>query len=106
MATIPTNPDRAKTNPPYIEPELVYYGSYRDENSPIQLRIPTGGAGQSGLMRALADKFIYDRVKETGCKPFAVSWIKSDTAGSFNNLASGAADLSITYHPTAEGIAA
>ncbi|KAL8846327.1 MAG: hypothetical protein Q9221_008567 [Calogaya cf. arnoldii] len=57
-------------------------------------------------MRALADKFIDDRVQETGCKPFAVSWIKSDTAGSFNNLASGAADLSITYHPAAVAIAA
>ncbi|KAL9629201.1 MAG: hypothetical protein Q9204_005406, partial [Flavoplaca sp. TL-2023a] len=96
---------RAKNNPPYIEPELVYYGSYKHEKPPIQLRIATGGTGQSGLMRALADKFIDNRVKETGYKPFAVSWIKSDTAGSFNNLASGAADLSITYHPTAEAIA-
>ncbi|KAI4272760.1 MAG: hypothetical protein LQ337_005074 [Flavoplaca oasis] len=96
MATIPINPDRAKNNPPYIEPELVYYSSYKNENLPIQLRVATGGAGQSGLMRALADKFIDDRVKETGCKPFAVSWIKSDTAGSFNNLASGASAPSIT----------
>ncbi|KAL8891014.1 MAG: hypothetical protein Q9215_001936 [Flavoplaca cf. flavocitrina] len=106
MATIPINPDRAKNNSPYIEPGLVYYGSYKNEKPPIQLRIATDGAGQSGLMRALADKFIDDRVIETGCKPFAVSWIKSDTAGSFNNLASGAADLSITYHPAAEAIAA
>ncbi|KAL8651757.1 MAG: hypothetical protein Q9226_004562 [Calogaya cf. arnoldii] len=106
MASIPIDPDRAKNDPPYVEPELVYYGSYKEDNPPIRLRIATGGAGQSGLMRALADKFIDDRVQETGCKPFAVSRIKSDTAGSFNNLASGATNLSIIYHPAAEAIAA
>ncbi|KAL8776626.1 MAG: hypothetical protein Q9213_008199 [Squamulea squamosa] len=95
----------AKNNPPHIDPEEVYYGSFKDEKPPIQLRIATGGAGQSGLIRAFADKFIDDHVKETGCKPFAVAWIKSDTAGSFNNLAQGSADLSITYHPAAEEIA-
>ncbi|KAL8994385.1 MAG: hypothetical protein Q9169_005620 [Polycauliona sp. 2 TL-2023] len=105
MASIPIDPDRAKNNPPYIEPELVYYGSYKNDKPEIKLRIATGGSGQSGLLGALADKFIDDRVRETKCKPLAVSWIKSDTAGSFNNLASGAADLSITYHPFAEAIA-
>ncbi|KAL8797960.1 MAG: hypothetical protein Q9182_007075, partial [Xanthomendoza sp. 2 TL-2023] len=106
MASIHFDKDDAMHNPPYIEPELTYYGSYKDDKPKIRLRIATGGSGQSGLLGALADAFINDHVKETGCKPFAVAWIKSDTAGSFNNLASGAADLSITYHPAAEDIAA
>ncbi|KAI4208188.1 MAG: hypothetical protein LQ349_009762 [Xanthoria aureola] len=105
MASVHFSPDDARNHPPYIEPELVYYGSYKEDNPPIRLRIATGGAGQSGFLRALADGFIDDHVKETGCNPFAIAWIKCDTAGSFNNLASGAVDLSITYLPAAEAIA-
>ncbi|KAL8774843.1 MAG: hypothetical protein Q9209_000782 [Squamulea sp. 1 TL-2023] len=105
MASIHIDPDVAKNNPPHIDPEEVYYGPFEEEKPPIELRIATGGAGQSGLIKAFADKFIDDHVRETGCKPFAVAWIKSDTAGSFNNLSQGSADLSITYHPAAEDIA-
>ncbi|KAL8726933.1 MAG: hypothetical protein Q9181_005880 [Wetmoreana brouardii] len=105
MASVKIDPVVAQNNPPHVEPAEIYYGSYENEMSPIQLRIATGGAGQSGLVRALADAFIDTQVKETGCKPFAVAWLKSDTAGSFNNLAQASADLSITYHPAAEDIA-
>ena len=90
---------------PYVTAEETYYGPYEDEKAPIKLRIATGGAGQSGLVKALADAFIADQVQRTGCKPFAVAWLKSDTSASFNYLAQACADLSITYHAAAEDIA-
>lgn len=104
MASVHIDPKVAKNNPPRVEPEEIYYSSFKDQYPPRQLRIATGGAGQSRLIRALADAFIDIRVKETGCKPFAVAWLKSDTAGSFDKLAQASADLSITYHPAAEDI--
>lgn len=82
-----------------------YYGATNDTKLPIKLRIATGGAGQSGLLKALADAFIDNQVNETRSQPFAVSWVKSDTAASFNHLADGSADLSITYNAAAERIA-
>ena len=88
-----------------VRPAEIYYGATKDDKTPIKLRIATGGAGQSGLLKALADAFIDDYVSKTNDPPFAVSWIKSDTAASFNHLADGSADLSITYHGVAEEIA-
>lgn len=103
MASIVYDPSQKEE--PYVAPEQTYYGSSGDEKASVKLRIATGGAGQSGLVKALADAFIDDQVKRTGCEPFAVAWIKSDTAGSFNNLAQASADLSITYHKAAEDTA-
>ena len=41
-----------------------------------------------------------------GCiVPFRVCWLVSDTSASFNYLAQNAADVSITYHATAEKVA-
>lgn len=88
-----------------VEPTEVYYGGNNYSKLPVKLRIATGGAGQSGLLKALADAFIDEQICETGCPPFAVSWIKSDTTASFNNLADNTADLSITYNAVAEQIA-
>ena len=104
MASILADPDLAQHKPPYVVPAEIYYGSC-PRTSPIKLEIATGGAGQSGLVRALADAFIGDHIERTGCEPFAVSWLKSDTSASFNYLAQGSADLSITYHHAAEQIA-
>ena len=84
----------------------VYYGSWEDKNAPIKLRIANGGAGESGLIGALANAFIDYATKDVqNCKPFAVAWIKSDTTASFNHIADNTADLSITYHEKAEEIA-
>lgn len=47
----------------------------------------------------------HSHISRTGCEPFRVAWLASDTSLSFNALASGAADLSITYHAYAEKIA-
>ena len=88
-----------------IQPTEIYCGTAKGSNLPVKLRIATGGAGQSGLLRALADAFIDDQIRETKCPPFAVAWIKSDTTASFNHLADSSADLSITYNAAAEQIA-
>lgn len=104
MASRTLRDPTAKKIPGEVQPADIYYGTYKDKQ-PVKLRIATGGAGQSGLVKALADAFIDDRVNETKCPPFAVSWIKSDTAASFNHLADSTADLSITYHGAAEEIA-
>ena len=105
MASRPQIDSSASKSPGETPSAEIYYGTNNDTKSPIKLRIATGGAGQSGLVKALADAFIDDHVSETKCPPFAVSWIKSDTTASFNHLADNTADLSITYHGAAEKIA-
>lgn len=50
MASVKVNPS---ITPPYIEPKDVYGSTGK-----IRLRIATGGAGQSGLLRVLAEAFI------------------------------------------------
>jgi hypothetical protein len=64
----------------YIKPTEIYSANH-DVTSPIRLRIATGGAGQSGLIRALADAFISEKVKN-GHGPFSIAWLASDTSAS------------------------
>lgn len=94
---------------PYITPAEIYSGSDFNVNPPftppIALRIATGGAGQSGLLRSLANAFIEFEMRMTGCPRFSVAWLLSDTSASFNYLGSRAADCSITYHKVAEEMA-
>ena len=105
MASRPHLNTSARKSPCEIQPTEVYYGTTKDIKLPIKLRIATGGAGQSGLLKALADAFIDDQVGNTECAPFAIAWIKSDTTASFNHLADNSADLSITYNAAAEQVA-
>jgi len=114
MASIPF--DLTGSDPePYVVPAEVYSGSSHHNSSiapPIKLRIATGGAGQSGILRALCNAFIdyslskqekWEEGKEK--EAFSIAWLMSDTSASFNYLASRAADMSITYHHAAEDIA-
>lgn len=71
-----------------IEPPSEYRGRY-DGPSPIKLRIATGGAGQSGLLQALADAFINQLVDKTKCEPFTIAWLTSDTTESIEHLQGG-----------------
>ena len=105
MASRPHYDHSARKSPCDLRPTEIYSSTAKDTKLPVKLRIATGGAGQSGLLKALADAFIDDRIRETKCPPFAIAWIKSDTAASFNHLADGSADLSITYNAAAEQIA-
>ncbi|PGH16713.1 hypothetical protein AJ79_01586 [Helicocarpus griseus UAMH5409] len=85
------------------EPEEVYNDGV-NENATIALRIGNGGAGQSGLIKELAEAFIEHTVSE-GSEPFQVAWYKSDTTESINYLKSGDVDVAVTYSPVAEKIA-
>ncbi|KAF2113087.1 extracellular solute-binding protein family 1 [Lophiotrema nucula] len=87
-----------------VEPTAVYDGGFNMTESPIRLRIATGGAGQQGLVKALADAWIRESVGN-GSEPFRVAWILSDTTFTIKNLQSGDADVGITYNPDAERIA-
>ncbi|PVH99339.1 extracellular solute-binding protein family 1 [Periconia macrospinosa] len=87
-----------------IEPAAIYDGGFSSSTSPITLRIGNGGAGQSGLVKALADAFIMESVKN-GSSPFRVAWVLSDTTFTIKYLQSGDADVGITYSPSAEKIA-
>lgn len=98
MASVKVNP---KQPPPAIEPTEVYHANYPSA-SPIKLRIAAGGAGQSGLIRAISDAFIIHKVQNSGVRPFAIAWFASDTSISFNSLAQNVVDLSLTYHEAAE----
>lgn len=107
MASIPV--DLKSSDPePYVAPAEIYLDvdSVASDLPDVELRIATGGAGQSGVLRALCEAFIkYECSTNHGQKPFSVAWLMSDTSASFNYLASRAADLSITYHHAAETIA-
>ncbi|EPS35590.1 hypothetical protein H072_10988 [Dactylellina haptotyla CBS 200.50] len=87
-----------------VDPQAVYDGGIYGNNGEILLRIGNGGAGQSGLIKELADKFIQYRVKN-GAKPFKVAWYLSDTTVSINYLKDGVVDVGFTYSETAEKIA-
>lgn len=104
MASIKIDQQTAQGHPPSVPAEETYHGHF-NPTAPVELRIATGGAGQSGLVRALADAFINDLTARGNAEPFSVAWLKSDTTASFNYLAENAADVSITYHPAAENIA-
>ena len=96
MASVQCNPNSPRHE---IEPAAVY-----GQEGSIRLHIATGGAGGTGLLKAFADAFI-DRQVKTGSPPFRIAWIATDTSLSFNALASGAADVSIVYHPYAVQLA-
>lgn len=87
-----------------IEPAAVYDGGFNSTNSTTLLRIGNGGAGQSGLVKALADAFIQSSVAN-GSDPFKVAWYTSDTTFTINYLQSGTVDVGITYSEVAEKIA-
>ncbi|KAG5793659.1 hypothetical protein H9Q69_007309 [Fusarium xylarioides] len=88
-----------------VTPEAVYGGGFdHSKNDTIKLLIANGGAGQSGLIKELANAYIKSRVGD-GEKPFQVGWIKSDTTYSIQYLKTGEADIGITYNPAAEEIA-
>ena len=106
------------------EPEEVYDGGHAGSQD-VRLRIANGGAGQIGLIRALANKFIEYMVLNNE-KPFKVrptsrhwvltsstealfgvhdsqvAWYKGDTTESLELLSSGTVDVALTYNPAAE----
>ncbi|KAK5997789.1 putative ABC transporter anion-binding protein [Cladobotryum mycophilum] len=84
-------------------PSAIYDGGFGNGTA-VQLRIGNGGAGQSGLVGALANAFIKDQVA-AGSPKFTVAWYTSDTTYSIQYLKTGLIDVGITYTPSAEDIA-
>ncbi|KAK1142833.1 hypothetical protein N8T08_007267 [Aspergillus melleus] len=81
-----------------------YNGTCEGDN-PVKFRIGNGGAGQSGLVKVLAESFIKSKTDDCKNGPFQVEWVKGDTTETINNLKDGLVDIGITYHKTAEEIA-
>jgi putative protein kinase ArgK-like GTPase of G3E family len=62
-----------------VTPAAIYNGSYPDAHQRgVLLRIGNGGAGQSGLIGALANAFIRYRVSQ-GDAPFEVGFKGPDS---------------------------
>ncbi|PGH05554.1 ribosome biogenesis protein BMS1 [Blastomyces parvus] len=89
---------------PYVSPAEVYNGGYTEKIEGIGLRIGNGAAGQSHLIKALADAFIKFKVSQ-GKPHFSVAWIKSDTTESIHYMKSGSVEACITYNAAAEQLA-
>lgn len=87
-----------------VNPAAIYDGGFNSTNSTILLRVGNGGAGQSGLIKALADAFIQSRVAN-GSDPPRIAWYTSDTTFTIEYLQTGNVDVGITYSEIAEKIA-
>ncbi|KDQ16286.1 hypothetical protein BOTBODRAFT_107157 [Botryobasidium botryosum FD-172 SS1] len=88
-----------------VAPAKTYTGKKYNKGTEdqVRLRISNGGAGQSGLIEALASAYIdwsreYGGVKED----YRIAWITGDTTESIKYLESGDADIAITYNAAAE----
>ncbi|KAJ3871675.1 hypothetical protein F5051DRAFT_445946 [Lentinula edodes] len=107
--------NNSSSNPPV--PTKTYNGGYTDAKE-IRLRIANGGAGQSGLVRALADAFVKwcvegnnstiedggeeQGTRDTKTSAFLVGWYLGDTTQSLAYLSSGWVDITFTYNEAAE----
>jgi hypothetical protein len=90
---------------PYVKPNEIYRGSHPPrQRLQVQLRIASE-PGQSGLIKALSNEFINYISDEKNSEPFSIAWISSNSAASFDHLASRSTDVAITHHVVAENIA-
>ncbi|KAJ3859808.1 hypothetical protein EV359DRAFT_75473 [Lentinula novae-zelandiae] len=115
LATLSMSENCSSSNP--LVPTKTYNGGYTDAKE-IRLRIANGGAGQSGLVGALADAFVKwcvegnnstveDGGEEQGTRvtktsAFLVGWYLGDTTQSLAYLSSGWVDVALTYNEAAE----
>ena len=89
------------------EPKLVF-ASVMAEVGPLLfylqcLTLCSVVAGQSGLVGALASTFIDWSIQNgIATEDYVIAWVKGDTTDSINYLASGDADVAITYNAAAE----
>jgi ABC-type tungstate transport system permease subunit len=81
----------------YYDPDKNHPPSGTD----IRLRIGNGGAGQSGLVKLLAQAFIKAQMAK-GDKQFRVEWYKSDTTITLGYLQRDLVDVGLTYNTAAE----
>lgn len=62
----------ASTTVSTLVPQATYDGGYADPAAKPLLRVANGGAGQSGLIGALANAFIKYQVEKNKMSPFLV----------------------------------
>ncbi|PYI32501.1 hypothetical protein BP00DRAFT_435280 [Aspergillus indologenus CBS 114.80] len=86
-----------------VDPIALYNGGYNSATD-VKLRIGNGGAGQSGLIKSLANASIKSSVKN-GSAAFKPAWYKSNTTESIHSLKDDAVDMGITYDLAAESLA-
>ncbi|GAA6018666.1 hypothetical protein JCM10207_009002 [Rhodosporidiobolus poonsookiae] len=94
----------ASCGQPSVTASATYGGTNSSMNgTEVRLRISNGGAGQSGLVGALAQAYI-DYSVENGLadEPYLIDWVTGDTTYSIDYLQSGDADIGITYNAQAE----
>lgn len=84
-------------NPSY---QARYNGGY-EVSTGRSVRVANGGAGQSGLLKEWATRFIQSCVSK-GMEPFNVDWYLGDTTESLGFLRDGVVDVAITYNDAAE----
>ncbi|KAF7981430.1 hypothetical protein HWV62_25116 [Athelia sp. TMB] len=85
--------------------KVSYKGIVHNQGGETRLRISNGGAGQAGLIEALAGAFIdwsCENLKNIVSRDYTIDWITSDTTESIKYLQTDDADLAITYNKAAE----
>lgn len=65
---------------------------YGPKNAEIKIRIGNGGAGPTGILRALSE----DYLEVTG-KNYAIAWYQNITIHTLNNLQNGVIDIALVY---------
>lgn len=70
------------------EPKEIYGGSKKN----IQIRIGNGGAGSTGILRALAE----DYLKSTS-KNYSIAWYQDISINTLFQLKSGVIDIALVY---------
>ncbi|KAF4218794.1 hypothetical protein CNMCM8980_004978 [Aspergillus fumigatiaffinis] len=83
----------------------IYDGGCDKDSGTVEILIGNGGAGQSGLAKALADSFIQKQTNNCRANIFKIGWVKGDPTKTINNLKAGHVHVGITYHKVAEQIA-
>jgi len=88
---------------PTVPAAARYKGLKYNSGSDTRLRISNGGAGQSGLVGALASAYIdWSRQHGGETQDYLIDWVTGDTTESIDYLATGDADIAITYNAAAE----
>jgi len=73
---------------------------YGQEDAMYSIKVANGGAGPTGVIRALAEAFISKKASVR--KDFNIAWIQSITRDSLNHLKRNDANISLTYEPILE----
>jgi len=98
-----STPANSSCPAPKVKYEKRYTGTSFNTGTEARLRISNGGAGQSGLVGALASAYIdYSRSTGSVQEDYAIDWVVGDTTESIYYLETGEADIAITYTAAAE----